>query len=156
MEIEALLTAARATIRECKYCVASTIGETGDANARVVQPSEPDADWHVWFLTDRRTRKVREVEANGRLTLTYQYDPEAGYVTLLGRANVINDVAAKRAIWKEDTYRWYPGGPEDPNVVQVDLETTRIELWNFKRDIMPGFSAAVLDRSGAGWSYSTT
>lgn len=156
MDTEHLLRVARETIDKVKFCFAITLGETGDANARVVQPTALDEDWRVRFLTVRSSRKVRETERSGRLTLAYQYDPEAAYVTLLGRPNIIDDVAVKRAIWRDDTYRWYPNGPEDPNVVLVELITARIELWSLQRDVMPGLSAAVLDRSDRGWTQSTT
>jgi general stress protein 26 len=78
---------------------------------------------------------------------------------LEGRPTLIDDVEVKRSLWKDNSYRWFPGGPEDPNVVLVELSTERIELWSSGRDVMPepkGLSAAVLERDNAGWRYSTT
>jgi general stress protein 26 len=99
------------------------------------------------------------MERAGRLTLAYQYDPEKAYVTLTGRPVIIDDVALKRSVWNPNADRWHRGGPDDPNVVIVRLITDRIEIWSSGRDVMPepkGFSAAVLERDGLGWRYSTT
>jgi general stress protein 26 len=154
-----LLLIARDTIDKVRFCFAITTTEHGDANARLIEPGKLSEDWTVRFLTHRRCRKVREIERTGKLTLGYQYDPERAYVTLLGRAALIDDVAIKRAIWRDAMYRWHPGGPEDPSVVMVELVTEQIELWNLARNIMPepkGFSAAILEREGSGWRVNAT
>ena len=128
----------------------------GEMNARVVQPGTLDDDWRVWFMTSRKSRKVREIEATGKLLLGYQYDPDGAYVTLHGDTAIIDDVAVKRSVWTDAADRWYPGGPADPDVVLVELRTTRIELWSAAHKVWPGISAVVLQRDGPNWSYSTT
>jgi len=93
------------------------------------------------------------------MTLAYQHERDRGYVCLLGRASIIDDVELKRSRWTPDADRWNPVGPDDPAVVYARLETQRIELWSAVRNVMPeprGYSAAVLVRDGAGWRYSAT
>lgn len=101
-----------------------------------------------------------EIERSGRLTLAYQYDPENSYVTLIGRAVINDDVAAKTANWRPESNKWYPAGPGDPNVVYIDFTTERIELWSSVHGIVPdpeiGMWAAVLTRDAAGWHQDTT
>ena len=159
MDIAALLAIARETIDKVPFCFAITVGENGAASARVVQTGTLRDDWSVGFMTERYCRKVVEMERAGRLTLAYQYDPEKAYVTLTGRPVIIDDVALKRSVWNPNADRWHRGGPDDPNVVIVRLITDLIEIWSSGRDVMPepkGFSAAVLERDGLGWRYSTT
>jgi general stress protein 26 len=159
MDTAALLAIARETIAKVPFCFAITVGESGEASARIVQPGKLRDDWSVGFMTERYCRKVVEMERAGRLTLAYQYDPEKAYVTLAGRPVITDDVALKRAVWSPDSDKWHRGGPEDPNVVIVRLVTDRIELWSSGRDVMPepkGLSAAVLVHDGAGWRYYTT
>lgn len=154
MSTEHLLTVARETIGQVTWCFAITADEGGDINARLVQIGALSEDWGTRFMTDRRCRKVAEIERSGRLTLAYQHNPDRAYVTLVGRAVTIDDVEAKRAIWKPETYRWHPGGPEDPNNVLVRFTTHRIEMYSGARDVAPeprGFSAAVLVRTDSGW-----
>jgi general stress protein 26 len=154
MSTEDLLFIARETVAQVTWCFAITAGEDGEINARLVQIGRLADDWSTRFLTDRRSRKVAEIERSGRLTLAYQHDPDRAYVTLVGRAEVVGDVEAKRAIWRPEMHRFHPGGPEDPNNVIARFTTDRIEMYSGARDVAPepkGFSAAVLVRTGSGW-----
>ena len=159
MDIDHLLSVARETITGLEWCFAITAAETQDVNARLVQIGRLHDDWSVRFMTDRRCRKVREIERSGRLTLAYQNVPDRAYVTLIGRAVVTAGIEAKRAVWRPETYRFHPGGPEDPNNVLVVFQTERIELYSVGREVRPdplGFSAAVLIRSGSEWHYEAS
>lgn len=159
MTSESLLELARGLINEVPFCVMATQGGDGDANARIVQPRPLRADWTVDVLTNRRCRKVREVECAGRLTLLYQHDKDRSYVTLLGPAQIVDDVDFKRSVWTEAHYRWNPLGPDDPETIYLRLATERIELWSAVHGVTPepkGYSAAVLMRVAEGWRVSAT
>ena len=159
MSTERLLGIARETIERVTWCFAITAGEGGDINARLVQIGTLSDDWGTRFMTDRRSRKVAEIERSGRLTLAYQHDPDRAYVTLVGRADVVGDAEAKRAVWRPETYRFHPGGPDDPNNVLVRFVAHRVEMYSGARDVAPeprGFSAAVLVRTASGWRQETT
>jgi len=160
MRTDTLLQIAREIIAQVPACMAITVDRNGDANARVVNPKPLSDAWTVRFPTDRRSRKSAEIERSGRLTLAYQYDAAKAYVSLIGRAAIHNDVAAKTANWKPESYKYFPGGPADPNVVYVDFITDRIELWSSSHGVEPdpvrGLWAAALVREGSGWVQSTT
>ena len=150
MDTENLLRVAREIIAKVPACMAITVDRNGDANARVVNPKLLSDAWTVRFPTDLRSRKTREIERSGRLTLAYQYDPGNAYVTLVGRAIINNDVPAKVANWRPESCRWYPGGQEDPNVVYVDFTADRNELWSSSHGIEPDQDQRPLGRgSGA-------
>lgn len=159
MDVDRHLQLARKLIGDLTFCVAATHGDDGTVSARIVQPLQPQDDWTVNAITNRRCRKVREIERSGRMTLLYQHDQDKSYVCLMGRAEIVEDIELKRSIWKPGHYRWNPGGPEDPATVFVRLATDRIELWSATHDVRPppeGYSAAVLLRQDNGWDYSTT
>jgi general stress protein 26 len=159
METARLLTLARRFIDELTFCIAATNGDEGETNARIVQPLPVSDDWTVNFLTNRRCRKVREIERTGRMTLLYQHDADRSYVALVGRATIVEDVELKRMIWQPGYDRWNPGGPDNPATVFARLVTDRIELWSAVHGVLPepeGYSASVLLRDGQGWRSSAT
>jgi general stress protein 26 len=159
MQIEQVLQVARETVENVTYCFAITLAGNGEANARIIQPRRLQEDWTADFTTSRRCRKFREIEQTRKVTLAYQHDPEKAYVCLSGPVSIIDDVELKRSRWSAEADRWYPGGPDDPNVVIIRLTTSRIELWNAVQSIMPepkGLSAAVLVRDRTGWRYLKT
>lgn len=160
MDTDELLAIARQVIEKVPTCMAITVNGNGEANARVVQPSELSDAWTLWFCTHRGSRKVQEIEQSGKLTLAFQHDPEGAYVTLVGRATINDDVAFKNSFWKPASFRWHPGGPDDPNVVVVDFAADRIELWSSPYGIVPdplkGLWARVMIREASGWHQSIT
>jgi general stress protein 26 len=159
MRTDALLRIARDIIAKVPACIAITLDGNGDANARVVNPQPLSETWTVRFPTDRRSRKSAEIEQSGRLTLAYQ-DAGKAYVTLIGRAAICEDIAAKTAGWNTLADKWFPGGPADPNVVYVDFIAERVELWSTSEGVVPdpvrGLWAAALMREESGWVQSTT
>jgi general stress protein 26 len=130
MHADKLLQIARGIVDNVAMPLAITVGPEGEANARVVQTSKLSDDWSVRFMTDRRSRKAQETEQTGRMTLAYQCAAENSYVTLVGRARIVDDVEVKKAVWNPASYKWHPGGPTDPNVVLIDFIADRIELWS--------------------------
>jgi general stress protein 26 len=160
MSVENLLRLARETVNAVPTCLAITIDGNGDANARAINTSKLTDEWTVRFMTDRRTRKVAEIAQTGRLTLVYYHQAGGAYVTLVGRATIVDDVADKQAIWQPGSFKWHPGGPTDPNVVLVEFVAERIETWNTPGQIVPdptkGLWAAVLMRNASGWRYAGT
>jgi general stress protein 26 len=117
-------------------------------------------EWTVRFMTDRRTRKVGEIARTSRMTLLYYHQVGGLDLTLIGRASIIDDVAAKQAIWQAGSCKWHPGGPTDRNVVRIEFVAERIETWNTPGQIVPdpakGLWAAVLTRDADGWRYAGT
>ena len=53
MPPEYLLEVAKATIRATAYCFLITLGDTGQAHARLMQPFAPEEDLTIWFGTSR-------------------------------------------------------------------------------------------------------
>jgi hypothetical protein len=102
--------------------------------------------------TEQLLRIAREI--------AYQVSADNEYVTLVGPAAIVDDVAIKTAIWRPASYKWHPGGPADPNVVLIDFTADRIELWSSRHGVVPdpakGLWAAALTREGAGWRYHAT
>jgi general stress protein 26 len=159
MTQDQVLEAARGVIALVESALLMTIGQGGTIHARVVQTSKPDAHWMVQFLTDRRTRKVRDLAAAGRASLAWHHVADRSYAVLCGPCVLVDDVEAKRAIWHAGMDRFHPGGPEDPNNLLVWINADTIEVYDPTRAILPpprGFNAARLQRAGNGWSMGTT
>ena len=160
MNADNLLRLVRETVSAVPTCLAITIDGNGDANARAINASNLTDEWTVRFMTDRRTRKVGEIARTGRMTLVYFHQAGGAYVTLVGSATIIDDVAVKQAIWQPGSFKWHPGGPTDTNVVLVEFVAERIETWNTPGPIVPdptkGLWAAVPTRDADGWRYAGT
>jgi general stress protein 26 len=154
MTAQAWLNAARSTIQAETYCFLITQSERGGTNARLMQPFEPEEDLTIYFGASPRSRKVREIERNQEVTVTYQNSREHAYVCLLGQAQVEKEIDARRQYWREEWAIFWPGGPESEDYVLIRFVPSRIELMNISRKIAPEprTQPAVLVRAGEDWA----
>jgi general stress protein 26 len=127
-----LIAAAREIMEAQTYCALITLDETGRPQVRTMNPFVPEADMTVWFATNTRSLKVRQLKADPRVTLYYADHAKAiGYVAFTGRAALVDDLAEiqrrKRAYW--DTA--FPGLK---NIVLIRVVPERIEVINYARE----------------------
>lgn len=123
---DSLLTVARSLMAGARYAALITLDSTGAPQARTVEPFPPETDFTVWIGTNPRTRKVGEIQRDARVTL-YYYDPGAmGYVTIRGRAQVVDDPGLKRTWWNPGWEGFYPDRDRDYLLLKVTPE--RLEI----------------------------
>jgi general stress protein 26 len=130
---DTLLAAAREIIESARYCGLVTLDESGNARVRTMDPFAPEADMTIWMGTNRRTRKVRQIENDPRVTLYYFSSDPVGYVTISGRARLVDDPAEKRARFKEGWEAFYADREAEFLLIQVTPE--RMEVISYSRGI---------------------
>jgi general stress protein 26 len=152
--VGAVLGAARATMRRKRYCLLATLGE-GGVDARVLQPFSPERDFTVWMGTRRGSRKHEQLRRNPAATLAYQDDARSACVVLVGQADVVEDLAQRRARFKPFWRAFWPEGPEAEDFVLLRFTPRRIEVWDARRRITPApfglRSAAVVRGADGAW-----
>ncbi len=125
---EKLVSAARDIMIATRYCAVITTDASGQAHSRAVDAFPPEPDMVVWFATNPKSRKVAEIRRDGRVTLFY-FDPKApgqGYVTIHGRARLVDDGAEKQKRWKPEWQTLWPDRGASYLLVEVTPE--RLEI----------------------------
>jgi general stress protein 26 len=154
---EELLEHAREMLEMVNLCFATSVVSETEAHSRVVLTTEPSEDWGIRFMTDRRTRKMREFKSAGWLSLSYMCELDRGYVTVSGTPEYLNDKMIKLEMWHDMSRLWFPAGPSDPNLDVVELKVEKIEMVSITRGIMPeptGSTAVCLARVKGNWQVS--
>ena len=124
-----VIESAREIIDNARFCNFITLDrDRGHAQARIVAPSAPDADMVIWFATNSLTRKVGQIRADPRVTLTYFDSSDPSYVTILGTAEIVEDAAEKAKRWKDEWAAFYPNGPTGDDFTLVRVTPTRLEI----------------------------
>jgi general stress protein 26 len=125
-----LIAAAREIMGAQTYCALVTIDETGRPQVRTMNPFPPEDDLTVWFATNTRSRKVREMRRDPRVTLYYADHKDAtGYVSLAGRASLVEDM---QEILKRKRAYWDQAFPGLKNLVLVKVVPERLDVLNYK------------------------
>lgn len=100
----------------------------GSLRGRPMALAEAQPDGTLWFATDRTSAKVDELERDGHVVVTMQ--SKAKFVSLSGKAAVVDDRAKLSQLWKLEWKVWFPGGTDDPNVVLLRVDGSAGEYWD--------------------------
>jgi general stress protein 26 len=107
-----------------------TVGPTGRPEARpmhVARAEDEAAD--VWFFMDKGATLVEDIKAEATVLLAFQNENSA-YLSLRGKARVIEDRKRIKELSKESYRVWFPGGAEDSNIALVAVDPIDAEYWD--------------------------
>ena len=129
----ALIAAAREIMTAQTYCALVTIDETGRPQVRTMNPFPPEEDMSVWFATNTRSRKVREIRRDPRVALYYSNHANAiGYVQITGHAVLVDD---KQEILKRKRAYWDQAFPGLQNLVLIKVVPERLDVLDYKAGV---------------------
>lgn len=123
---EDLLKEARRVMEAARYCALVSHGQDGRISARTLDPFSPDADFVVWITTNPQSRKVGEIRRDPKVTLYYLDEKTSAYVSLQGRAMLVDAPGAMAEHWKEAWAPFYKDRPRGLALLRFQPE--RIEV----------------------------
>jgi general stress protein 26 len=116
-------------IEEIETAMMTTRREDGHlvSRAMATQKRVPGAD--LWFVTDERSAKLREIENDPHVNLAYYKDRTREWVSVSGVATISRDRKRIAQLYAEDWRAWFPeegdarhGTPEDPRMVLIGVK----------------------------------
>ena len=122
-------------IRDIDICMLATRAPDGELHARPMSNNgKVEWDGDSWFFAPAEGRLVAEIEQNPEAVATYRGDDRFAWVAVSGTAEVVDDAAQKRKLWLDELERWFPNGPDDPNVALVRVASTGAQWWTDEGD----------------------
>lgn len=152
MDTENLLDICRTTMQSAKFCAVITQNQDR-LNARILQPFDPEMNWTIWFGTHPDSRKISDLRTNPNMTAIYYDNQDIGYVTLMGKAEVVDDPDLRETYWNDNWRSYFPKGPKEEYIL-IKFIPDQIELLSFGHKITPepfGITPAVLTRKNNEW-----
>ncbi len=116
-------------IRDVRVAMFVTRTPEGAPRSRPMLTQEAEFDGHVWFLTREESTKVRDIRANPVVNLGYAAEGRSTYVSLTGRAEILNDRPRIRAVWTAALRTWFDG-PEDPGIRLIRVGVEFVDYWD--------------------------
>jgi len=101
----------------------------GGLRARPVEARPDRAAGLIFFVTDLRSGKEDEIEAKNDVGLVFIDPKDKAYLSITATAQVLQDHAKAREIWKSTDDVWWDG-PDDPNVCVLRVRPLTAELWD--------------------------
>ena len=132
----------RATVaeimEETRIAVLTYVSPGGSLVSTPMGMQDFDQPGTIWFLTERDTDKVRAIEADPRVNVSFS--SKSGWVSLAGTARVSEDRAKLKELWDASAGLFMSGGPEDASNVLLQVDGTTAEYWE-----SPGTVVSVIE-----------
>lgn len=117
-------------IKKARFAMFGTYDAHGNNHSRpMAAVSHEDGD-ELWFFCRSDSRKVREIAADPRVSIDYCDDSNQNYVSVLGRASVLNDRDKAEELWMEPLRTWFPEGTDDEALRLIKVEMQTAEYWD--------------------------
>ena len=126
-----LINAASTIMSEAGTCALITIDENDLPMVRVMDPFLPENDLTVWFGTNPKSRKVKQIKNNPNVTLYYLEKNASGYVVIHGEAELIDDEQEKKKRWKTEWEAFYPNKSEGYLLIKVIPKSMEIISYTY-------------------------
>lgn len=128
-----IIAAARDIISSTRFCGLVTIDDNGQPDIRTMDPFQPDENFTIWFGTNPKSKKVRQIKDNPNIVLYYNDPAGNGYVVIHGSAELINDKGEKTNHWKEEWSQFYPD--KDSSYLLIKVVPQKLDVINYKKTI---------------------
>ena len=116
------------TMKDMDLCFMVTKDGSGLCSRPMSNNAQVDWDGDNWFFSNGDTRKVRQLETDATVELTF--NGEKDWVALRGKAKLHRkDKALFEEHWTSDIEEWFPKGIDTPGLVLIQVTADEAELF---------------------------
>ena len=90
----------------------------------------------LYFFISRSSEIATEIVHDAHVNVSYTDPGKDRYVSVAGRALIVEDMGKKEALWSSMAKAWFPGGPTDPNLALLQVHISHAEYWNVEESKM--------------------
>ncbi|AWH28764.1 MULTISPECIES: pyridoxamine 5'-phosphate oxidase family protein [Stenotrophomonas] len=116
-------------IKDVEVAMFTTTGVDGRLYSRPLGTQQVDFDGDLWFATAADSPKVAEIALNPRVNVAYASTSKNTYVSVSGRARIVDDREKIEALWSPAMKLFFPGGKDDPNLRLIQVRAETAEYW---------------------------
>ena len=122
-------------MREMDFCMFTTASLDGGLYARPMSNNRKvEFDGDVWFFSGLDTRKVREIQRDPHVHLSYIDPQEFRFISMSGNVEIVKDRDKKRELWDEELEYWFENGPDSDEVILLKVRPATIAFWTKEGD----------------------
>lgn len=127
---KASLSAIAAKMKNLDFCMMITQDGRNTYHSRPMSNNgKVEYDGNSWFFTYDKSRKVKHIKANPKVSLIYQ-DGKLLFIECYGKASIIKDKTLMQEKWVDDLDRWFSKGVNTPGICLLKVTATRVQFWD--------------------------
>jgi len=83
----------------------------------------------IYISTNTSSVKIKHIRKNPNVAIYFSLPKEIKGIMLQGKAEIMEDMEFKKAIWEDDWAQFYPKGPTDPDFTMLKIKPTLLRGW---------------------------
>ena len=84
----------------------------------------------LYFFVPKDGEIARNIAADNAVNVSYANPDKDSYVSISGRASLLEDQAKKEELFNPMAKAWFPNGPTDPNTGLLAVHIEEAEYWD--------------------------
>jgi len=117
-------------VKDIEVAQMVTLDRNGRLHSRPMVAKQDSSAGELWFFTSAASGKLRELDANREVLLTYSDPSRQNYVSIEGDGEVVHDARKTQDLWSEPMRVWFPKGPSDPDIALVRVQMREATYWD--------------------------
>jgi len=124
-------------LREFSTAMLITHGPEGRLRGRPMIILEVEPSGKMWFIASRESALIHEIKSDTQVHLALQKN-HTSYVSLNGRAALVNDRKKIASLWNEKFDPWFADGKNDSRVALLSVTPHDLEYWHHRQPPVSG------------------
>ena len=96
------------------------------------QNKKLDENAVLYFFISRKSEMASALVTDANVNVSYAHPGDDSYVSVSGKAAIVEDQARKEALWSSVAKAWFPGGVTDPDLALLEVSIHHAEYWDVK------------------------
>ena len=126
----------REIAKDANICMFVTDLSSLPLAGRPMATQEVDEQGNIWFMSDRNSDKNRHIEDDEQVQLFYSHTNNYEYLSIFGRAEIVNDRSKIEELWTPMAKTWFKAGKDDPNISLIKVIPEDAYYWDTKNNKM--------------------
>lgn len=126
----------REIAKDANICMFVTDLSSLPLAGRPMATQEVDEQGNIWFMSDRNSDKNKHIEDDEQVQLFYSHTNNYEYLSIFGRAEIVNDRSKIEELWTPMAKTWFKEGKDDPNISLLKVIPEDAYYWDTKNNKM--------------------
>jgi len=130
LENKAALDKLKSLAEEIKICMLATSDTSNNLYGRPMTTMEIEDNGTIWFFTADNTQTAQQAAKQSEVCLNYAHPGRNAYLTVQGKAELVNDKEKMKQLWTPMLKIWFPDGVDDPSIALLKVTPTQAHYWD--------------------------
>lgn len=117
-------------VKDVNIAMLTTMHDNDELHSRPMATADVDDEGNLWFFTDEFSSKVNEIAVDKHVNVTYADKGENLYLSISGKAILVDDRDKMKALYTPVIKAWFPDGIDDPRLGLLKITPHHSEYWD--------------------------